>query len=75
MIAAILDSRDENMNDIPLRKWDAAGHLANNLYIREMMQRRRDFLTDAGIVCILKEAARQIKEENQEFKHSKYASH
>lgn len=68
MMAAILDSKDENMNDIPLRKWDAAGYLANNFYIRKMMQERRDFLTEAGIVCILKEAARQIQEENLERK-------
>lgn len=65
MLAAILDSKDEHMNDIPLRKWDSSGYyLANNFRIREMMKESQDFLTDAGIVCILKEAAKQIKEES-----------
>lgn len=64
----ILESKDEYMNDIPLHRWDRIGYIANNFHIRRMMRERMDYLTNAGIVCILKEAAKQIKEEDEAYR-------
>ena len=49
---------DEHFNTIPLAQWDAIP-LAFNM---ERMRANGDYLTKAGKVCILKEAARQIVE-------------
>jgi len=57
----ILKSTDSHLNDIPLIEWD---HLALNLNLTiEVGQKMRacnDFYSQAGGVCVLKEAARQI---------------
>jgi hypothetical protein len=57
----LLESKDEHLNDIPLRTWDLfiAGPLAIT------MKSVGDFMSMAGNVCIAKEAARQIIEEHQ----------
>jgi hypothetical protein len=57
----LLESKDEHLNDIPLRMWDLfiAGPLAIPL------KSVGDCSTMAGNVCIAKEAARQIIEEHQ----------
>ena len=70
----ILSSEKENFNDIPLRRWDAAWSVVSTLRNKEKMKTVGDFLTPAGIVCILKEAARQIKEENLARKRVVYYS-
>lgn len=71
---ALLASIDEHLNDIPLHKWDAlAGFkfigsemVQQPRYIRpELLKKLRDTgegVSCAGMVCIYKEAARQIIE-------------
>jgi hypothetical protein len=60
---AILASRDEHLNDIKLAVWDGLGMFWPKSEA-EKMRANGDFLTAAGKVCILKEAAQQIKESN-----------
>jgi hypothetical protein len=51
-------SKDENLNDIPLREWDMlAGQLSA---VETKLSEAGDYLTLAGGVCILKEAYREI---------------
>lgn len=51
-------STDPHLNDIPLRRWDHTP-----LWLPQgSMKERGDWLSPAGKVCILKEAARQILE-------------
>ncbi len=57
----LLRSTDEHLNDIPLRTWDL--FIAGPLAIP--MKAVGDYMTQAGNVCIAKEAARQIIEENR----------
>jgi hypothetical protein len=53
-------SKDPHLNDIPLAVWDSmVPHLVN---VGAKMQKRGDFLTLAGGVCVLKEAAKQAME-------------
>lgn len=59
---AILNSNDENFNDIPLSMWDAIGP---RLLLPISFKSIGDITTLSGLVCIAKEAARQIKEEAQ----------
>lgn len=55
---ALLKSKDGHLNDIPLKKWDRIRpHTLNRLH------EAGDSPTLAGAVCIVKEAARQIIEE------------
>lgn len=60
----LLASTDKYLNDIPLRRWDI---LAANPYLftglSKQMKLCNDYPTQAGLVCILKEAAKQIIEE------------
>lgn len=58
---AILKSSDEHLNDIPLKRWDAVFH-ACPAWIAAAMREAGDFPTLAGMVCIAKEAANQIRE-------------
>ncbi len=58
----ILNSTDEHLNDIPLIEWDNA---PLTLGVDQKMKNLGDYLTLAGKVCIAKEAAKQIKEENE----------
>ncbi len=60
-IDVILASTDEHMNDIPLGQWDVLA-LQVPLKVVEMLKSNGDFLSLGTGVCILKEAARQIKE-------------
>lgn len=63
MIERIRKSRDPHFNDIPLSDWDS---LAMSFPIPQVtlakMRECGDYPTLAGAVCILKEAARQIRE-------------
>jgi len=50
--------RDEHLNTIPLHQWDALAPAV--LYLDRVMRKDHgDFMSEAGAVCILKEAARQ----------------
>ncbi len=68
--SAILASTDEHFNDIPLSKWDAIigwsdfsrVPLATDLGSGAALRACGDYPTPAGIVCIMKEAAKQFKE-------------
>jgi len=56
----LIASRDEHLNDIPLKQWDQIGAVWPTT---DRMKQAGDFLTMAGSVCINKEAARQIIKE------------
>jgi len=55
----IINSKDENFNDIPLKIWDNIGLPYG---ICDLLHQVGDFYTLGGQVCILKEASRQIKD-------------
>jgi hypothetical protein len=71
---ALLTSTDEHLNDIPLRKWDALGGFAfkGSEMIRRptsiepvdinLLREAGEGVSAATMVCIYKEAARQIIE-------------
>lgn len=59
----LFSSKDEHFNDIKLTRWDMlANYAVRGNGVSEKMKERGDYLTLAGSVCILKEAAKQIKE-------------
>lgn len=60
-LQALMNSRDEYLNDIPLAKWDQIA--ACPAEVAEALRARGDYPTLAGMVCIYKVAARQIIEE------------
>ena len=66
-IERLLQSTDEHLNDIPLRQWDAlAGSgIAYNGSLIGRPSPRADDGSLASAVCTLKEAARQLIEENK----------
>jgi len=54
-------ARDGNLNNIPLHKWDGlAGNFVKE--VSEAMKAHGDFASLAGMVCVLKEAAKQAVE-------------
>ena len=57
----IRGSKDPHFNDIPLKRWDALVSRLPSTVPTEM-KRLGDFLTLAGGVCVLKEAAQQLRE-------------
>jgi hypothetical protein len=60
---ALLESTDESLNDIPLKRWDnLLGIITGEVDTK--MRAGKDWPSAAGKVCIAKEAARQIIEEN-----------
>lgn len=57
----LMQSKDEHLNDIPLEIWDDIP-----VYnVSKKMKEAGDYLTLAGKVCICKEAAKQIIEQNK----------
>lgn len=58
-------SKDPYFNDIPLSLWDMCGKCFNSGTITKQMRSCGDYTTVAGLVCIAKEAARQILEEQK----------
>jgi hypothetical protein len=57
---SIAKSKDPSFNDIPLDTWDRIGaYSVPNTEFKKL----GDFRTAMGVVCVLKEAARQIREE------------
>lgn len=61
--AELLESKDVHFNDIALSRWDAI--VKSRLPVGEMMKQCGDYLTLGGGVCIVKEAARQIVEDEK----------
>lgn len=60
-VPRLVASPDPHFNDITLRRWDAlAGSLGKPT--EAALRDRGDWLSLAGAVCILKEAARQVVE-------------
>jgi len=59
---------EKNLNSIPLAQWDGLTQGLGAYYygVAEKMKELGDYRTLAGSVCILKEAARQIVEEETE---------
>ena len=53
----IAASDDEHLNDVPLRLWDQC--LVSSTAAAKLRE-CGDYLTQAGVVCIAKEAARQM---------------
>src|SRR5438045_2384312 len=60
LIASFQQDKHFNTSITPLGKWDTAGF--EPFPIATNMKELGDYLTPAGIVCILKEAAEQIIE-------------
>ncbi len=53
---------DEHLNGIPLARWDAWGSslmLYQGAKLHAAFKARGDFLTQAGLTCLLKEVARR----------------
>lgn len=61
----ILQSSDESFNDIPLASWDAFEYSFRDMGMPHKMKECGDSFSLSGVVCIAKEAARQIKESAQ----------
>ena len=63
---ALLKSEDEDgcFNDIPLRKWDLYADPCP-AYLGDLLRAAGDYPTLSGMVCIAKEAARQLLEETR----------
>lgn len=58
-IKACLETGDENLKRIPLRTWDSWGvWMLGNRAAHEAFKRRGDSLSLAGVVCVLKQAAK-----------------
>ena len=58
---SLAKSTDPHLNDIPLSAWDQIGFMYNGL--GHEFKKLGDFISKAGLTCVLKEAARQVKEE------------
>ena len=56
----IARSTDPAFNDIPLATWDRIGSMYHSL--GPEFKKLGDFMSASGLVCTLKEAARQVKE-------------
>ena len=59
---ALAKSTDPHLNDIPLSTWDRLGMVYS---LRDEFKALGDFKTSAGMVCVLKEAARQIRKHSE----------
>ena len=62
----LMQSTDPNLNDLPIDRWDRVIPSPVPFTLVSRMTRVGDYATLGGLVCIAKEAARQIIEENQE---------
>ena len=58
-IDALLNSNDKHLNDIPLEQWDSVGTRFKS-HLNKEMKKQGDFVSMAGIVCVMKEAAKQL---------------
>ena len=57
-IKAALEAGDEHLNTIPLQKWDRAVDRLVSYTLSKAFKARGDYATLAGLVCSLKQAAR-----------------
>jgi hypothetical protein len=62
----LMQSTDPNLNDLPIDRWDRVIPSPVPFTLVSRMTMVGDYATLGGLVCIAKEAARQIIEENQE---------
>lgn len=60
-IDKLINSTDEHLNDIPLKTWD---NMACHVGIGDELKECGDYFTLSCIVCVNKEAARQLIEEH-----------
>ena len=51
---------DKTFNTIPLHRWDLLGIFLNVPTMHDKFKQHQDFISQASIVCVLKEAARQL---------------
>ena len=58
-------SKESSFNDIPLYRWDFVAPAISTHELCQKLKEVGDYATLAGLVCIAKEAARQIKESKQ----------
>jgi hypothetical protein len=79
---ALLNSKDEHLNDIPMKKWDYLTGFSFSTHTGEMLQRpytiepidikllkeTGEGVSSATLVCIYKEAARQLIKELKDVK-------
>lgn len=56
---------DNNFNNIPLQTWDRIGNIIHTASLNDEMFKAKDYVTKSGLVCILKEAAKQIVEQSK----------
>ena len=52
--------KDPYFNTIPLEKWDGLSLCLDKARLNLLFRERGDFISQAGLVCILKTAARQL---------------
>ena len=51
---------DKAFNTIPLHKWDLLEIFLNVPIMHDKFKQHQDFISQASVVCVLKEAARQV---------------
>ena len=51
---------DKTFNTIALERWDLLGIFLNVPIMHDKFEQHQDFISQASIVCVLKEAARQL---------------
>lgn len=61
-LARIQRSTDPHFNDIPLCKWDALTQHINTKDFRDALKTHEDSYSLSSVVCVAKEAARQLAE-------------
>jgi hypothetical protein len=62
-LETLIKGKDEHFNNIPLALWDSLMPVVP-FEINSKLKECGDYATKAGVVCILKEAAMQIVEQN-----------
>lgn len=58
-------AKDEYLNTIALERWDMVGYAINSYMLDKKLREAGDYPTLAGLVCIVKEAARQAIEQEE----------
>jgi len=55
-----LSHGDEHLNEIDLDRWDQLGwYIAGKKQTKQAFEKRGDFVSQAGLVCLLKAAAKE----------------
>ena len=54
------NQEDRAFNTIPLHRWDLLGIFLNVPTMHDKFKQHQDFISQASLVCVLKEAARQV---------------